>query len=142
MNITSTSKVLIGWTLVFIAALLLTGLYYPQSLLMAFAGSGTAYIIIRAVIMVLLIGLLVTHPPRSLLFRTMLGVWAVALSVLVGQLLLSYQIHILDAVVFIEVAIIFAIEALEMSKVGKPVARKIPVRKISVRRRITVATAS
>lgn len=142
MNTTSTSKMLIGWTLVFVSVLLIGGLYYPQSLLMAFAGTGTAYLVVRVAVMLLLIGLLVTNPPRSHLFRTMLGVWAVALSVLAAQLLLTYQLHLLDAIVFIEVAIIFGVEALEMSKAGKPVTRKIPVRKISVRRRITVATAA
>lgn len=140
----NTSKMLISWTLVLVGVLLIGGLYFENSLLMAFAGSGAAYTALRVVIIALLIGLLITNPPRTHLFRTMLGVWAIALATVAGQLLLTYQLHLLDAILFIEVAIIFGIEALEMgvSKSGKPVTRKIPVRKISVRRRITVATAS
>ena len=140
----NTSKMLIGWTLVLVGALMLGGLFLQDSLFMAFAGTGLAYTLLRGMIAALLIGLLLTEPPRTHLFRTMLAVWSVALAVTTGQLLLTYQIHLLDAVLFLEVAIIFAVEALEAStnKAGKPVARKIPVRKISVSRRITVATAS
>ena len=140
----NTSKTLIGLTLVFVTTLLVSGLMYPESLLMAFAGVGVTFTVLRAVMIALLVGLLLTNPPRSHTFRTMLGVWAVALAVTAGQLLMNYQIHMLDAILFIEVAIIFGAEALEMNpaKANKPVTRKIPVRKISVRRRITVATAS
>ena len=140
----NTSKTLIGLTLVFVTTLLVGGLMYPESLLMAFAGVGVTFTVLRIVMIALLVGLLLTNPPRSHMFRTMLGVWAVALAVTAGQLLMNYQIHMLDAILFIEVAIIFGAEALEMNpaKANKPVTRKIPVRKISVRRRITVATAS
>ena len=140
----NTSKTLIGLTLVFVVTLLISGLMYPDSLLMAFAGVGVTFTVLRAVMIALLVGILLTNPPRSHLFRTMIGVWAVALAVTAGQLLMNYQIHMLDAVLFIEVAIILGAEALELNpaKVNKPVTRKIPVRKISVRRRITVATAS
>lgn len=140
----NTSKTLIGLTLVFVTTLLVGGLMYPESLLMAFAGVGVTFTVLRIVMIALLVGLLLTNPPRPHMFRTMLGVWAVALAVTAGQLLMNYQIHMLDAILFIEVAIIFGAEALEMNpaKANKPVTRKIPVRKISVRRRITVATAS
>ena len=140
----TTSKTLIGGTLVFVLILMAGVALYPSSILTAFAGSSAGYMMLRIVVAILLVGLLFTTPPRTKLFRAMLGVWAFALAVTAGQLLLNYQLYLLDAVLFLEVAIIFGIEALETSpiKAGKPVARKIPVRKISVRRRITVATAS
>lgn len=135
MNTTSTSRLLIGLTLVLVGVLLIGGLYYPGTLLMGFAGTTAAYALIRGAIILLLLGLLVTQPPRSRLFRVMLGTWAVALAVLAGQLLLTYQIFLLDAIMFIEIAIIFGVEALEPS--AAPVSQKIKVRKS-----IAVATVS
>lgn len=135
MNTISTSKLLIGLTLVLVSILLIGGLYYPGTLLMGFAGTTAAYAFIRGAIILLLLGLLVTQPPRSRLFRAMLGTWSVALAVLAGQLLLTYQIYLLDAVMFVEIAIIFAVEALETST--EPVTKKVPVRKS-----IAVVTAS
>lgn len=140
MNTRNISKLMIGLTLVLVGILLIGGIYYPGSLMMAFAGTSTAYLVLRIVIMALLIGLLVTNPPRSRLFRTMLAVWAVALAVLAGQLLLSYQIFLLDAIVYIEVAIIFGTEALEAKTAAE--TKKIPVRAIPARERIKVITAS
>lgn len=145
---TNTSKLLIGLTLGLVVVLIIGGLWFPASLMMAFAGSTVVYTALRIVMVVLLVALLFTKPPRSKLFRTMLATWSFALAVLATQLLMTYQLHLLDAIVFLEVAIIFGVEALEMnvSSVAaaskKRVAKKIPVRKIPARRRITVATAS
>lgn len=140
MNTRNTSKLLIGLTLVLVSILFIGGVFYPRSFLMAFAGTSSAYMVLRVVIMGLLIGLLVTNPPRSRLFRTMLATWAIALAVLAGQLLLSYQLFLLDAVLFIEIAIIFGTEALEHSSAAT--TKKIPVRAIPARERIKVVTAA
>ena len=147
MQSTHTSKVLIGLTLAFVAALLVGGVYFPNSFAMAFAGTSSAFMVVRIAIAILLSALLFTKPPRSVYFRAMLGVWAVSLSILASQLLMNYQLNLLDAVMFIEVAIIFGVEALESSlatstKKAKHNVKRIPVRKIPARQRINVMTAS
>lgn len=127
-----TGRILIGSTLLFVLVLILGGIYYPGSLAMNFADTSLVYTYLRVVIAILLVVLLVFPPPRSHAIRTVIGAWSIILGVLSFQLLFSYQMYLLDAIVFIEVAIIFAVEALEtrrtipVSKKHSP-AKKIPV---------------
>lgn len=126
-------KSLIGLLLILVIALLIGGIYYPGSFMMSLAGTDTLYSLIRGAIVVLLIGLLVTNPPRSYVLRAIIGVWSVLLAATSVQLLYSYRVNILDAIVFIEIAIIFAIEALETRRRTIPVSKKhSPARKIHV----------
>jgi peptidoglycan/LPS O-acetylase OafA/YrhL len=75
--------------------------------------SAIEYQAIRVGLIALLFGLLLSAPPRSMRFRMVLSVVSVALLCGSAVILLGYQMKMLDAVVFIELAIIFAIEALE-----------------------------
>lgn len=71
------------------------------------------YQIIRMTLVGLLLALVLTSPPRSLYFRVILGVFAVALFVGPLAMMLTYQISIVDSLLFNLIAIIFAIEAIE-----------------------------
>ncbi len=84
-----------------------------DSLLSVFWSSAIEYQVTRVVLVSLLLGLLFTTPPRSMRFRMALGLVAGALFCGSAAMLLGYQMRILDAVMFIQIAIIFAIEALE-----------------------------
>lgn len=117
------TKLLIGSTLLLIVALLLGGLYYPDSLLMSLINTSDPYFYIRGVIAVLLLSLLVTKPPRSRLLRTVIGAWSIVLGFVSIQSLFNYQLALFDALVFLEVAVIFAVEALE-TRVTIPVNKK------------------
>ena len=107
------SKTLIAITFLLVATLLVGGVYFASSPLMWFAATGNEYHVIRGVILALLVALFLSRPPRSLFFRALLGMSAaLVLSIpLVG--VLTYQVGLVDAVVFIEVGIILGIEALE-----------------------------
>ena len=106
-------QVLIITTTLLIGAMLFDGLYNPDSPLMWLASTATAYAYLRLGLVVILLGLLAFRPPRSLYGRVFLAVMSFVLGtstfVLVGQ----YSIAFLDAIVFIEVAIILMLEALE-----------------------------
>lgn len=106
-------QVLIITTILLIGAMLFDGVYYPDSPLMWLASTATAYAFIRLGIISILLGLLAFRPPRSLQTRVFLGSAASVLGISTIILLGRYDIAFLDAIVFIEVAIILMIEALE-----------------------------
>lgn len=117
-------RFLIAATFVLVSALLVGGLYYPDSYAMILADTTMTFTILRSVVCVLLIGLLVTNPPRSIVLRNIIGASSVFLLILTSYLLLNFQMHLLDAIVFVEVAIIFGIEALESSRTIIPIREK------------------
>lgn len=109
----NTKKLLISAMVVLVVAMLLNGLYYPDSPLMWLAATSNEYAYMRAALIGVLVTLLITDPPRSKAFRVFLGVFASTLFVSTALLINAYTIGILDAVIFVELAIIFMIEALE-----------------------------
>lgn len=128
------NRFLIAATLLLVAAMSLGAVVYSDTFLSQLVDTSAAYQVIRLGVVVLLIGLLVTYAPRSAVFRLTLGVWALALATTALQLLFTYQMNFLDAVVFTELAIIFGIEALE--------TRSIPIKKPHIpARRIPVTTS-
>ena len=110
------SKSLIVATFLLVAVLLVGGVYFPTNPLMWFAGTSDVYQVIRGVILALMVALFLSRPPRSIIFRVLLGVSAAALLAVPIFGVITYQIGAVDAVVFTEVAIILAIEALEYAK--------------------------
>lgn len=82
----------------------------------AFLAGGVAANVLRLGILALLVMLLVTNPPRSLRIR-LLSIAASAMMVgLCMFQLLSYNAFVVDAIIYIELAIVFAIEALEIKE--------------------------
>lgn len=106
-------KLLIIATMVLVCAMLFDGLYQKDAPLMWLASTTVNYAYMRAALVAVLLVLLVSSPPRSVNFRIFLAGFATAL--FASTLLLSYwyAIALLDAIVFLEVAIICMIEALE-----------------------------
>lgn len=60
-----------------------------------------------------LVFLLITDPPRSLLFRSLLGVSACIIFGIATYSFFTYQLGFIDSVLYVEVAIILGLEALE-----------------------------
>lgn len=93
--------------------MLFSGLYQPDAPLMWLASTSSNYAYMRVALIAVLLTLLVTNPPRSGYSRVFLGAFSAALGLSTIILSSWYAIDLLDAVVFVEVAIIFMIEALE-----------------------------
>ena len=106
-------KLLTIITTFLVGAMLFNGLYQPEVPLMWLASTTVNYAYMRAALVVVLIMLLVTRPPRSPYFRTFLMAFSSALFLSTVLLLNWYAIGIMDAVIFIEVSIILMIEGLE-----------------------------
>jgi hypothetical protein len=113
-------KILITLTILLIGALLLCGMYLPNAPLMWVASTALNYAYIRIGLLLVLLGLLFTNPPRALYFRAALGLVALILGVTTVYMLFTYQMYVVDVVVFLEVAIICGLEALESAS-ARPV---------------------
>jgi len=119
-------RLLIAGTIAFLAAIMVSTAVGQDSLLQAFTSSDAASQVIRLALIGLLASLLFVKPPRSIQFRTALSIASAALTFGVTIMLSQYQVAPLDALLFIEAAIIFALEAME-SPVSLKVGKKIPV---------------
>jgi hypothetical protein len=106
-------KLLIITTMLIVLAMLFDGMFYKDAPLMWLASTSLNYAYMRIALLAVLLTLLVTSPPRSQYFRIFLAGFASALCLSTLWLSYWYAINLLDAVIFIEVAIIFMIEALE-----------------------------
>lgn len=127
----TSGKTLVISTLLFVLLLLAGSAYFPHTFLMSLADTSVTYMFLRVAIVGLLISILVTKPPRSLMLRGMIGGWSFLLAVQAIDALFSYELRLLDGLVFLEVAIILAIEALETRQI--PVTKKhTPTRRIPV----------
>lgn len=114
-----TTKQLIISLIIIIVASGLVSLFHLDPFMDAFIGGGFVYNMFRASAVALLVILLVSNPPRSLHMRALLGVGSMSLIGLMMYQFSIYQLHLLDAFIFIELAIIFAIEALETYEVRR-----------------------
>lgn len=109
----NTGKSLIAMTLLYVTLLLGACFMFPHSFLTSVADPSLGYAVLRGVIIALLISLLVTKPPRSRKLRAVIGAGSVLFGMMAIQSIFNYDMRLLDSVVFMEVAIILGIEALE-----------------------------
>jgi hypothetical protein len=97
-----------------IALALLAGSFFiPSSFVMVLASTSVVANVARIVVVLLMIGLIVTNPPRSRGFRTTLAAASVGFLYYALAHALSGTIQIADSVLYLVAAISFAIEALE-----------------------------
>ena len=80
----------------------------------AFLAGGVLTNALRVGILVLLVTLLFTNPPRSYRLRMLSGVTSLIMLSMSMMQLMAFNTYIVDAVIYLELAIIFAIEALEL----------------------------
>lgn len=98
--------------------------WFPDNAAMWLASTSVLMNIARAAVVMLMIGLLVTNPPRRLAFRALLGVAALGFLTAAMSRIYSGSIQLVDALIFLEVAISFGLAALE----GQPLARPVGAR--------------
>jgi hypothetical protein len=107
-------RTLYGATLV-IALLLIAGSQFiPNSMFMWFASTSLWMDLVRGLIGLLMLGLLITSPPRKLVFRWALGLMGVLASGVAVGLFLDNSIHALDILLCIQAAVAFGVAALEL----------------------------
>lgn len=120
---------IITLTLLLVAALFVSGVYYPESQLMWFAASTTEFAYLRGAVFVVLLGLLFTSPPRGFHFRALLMGLAILLGTVTISQTLMFEMNLLDTLVFSEVMILLAVESLELAPAAHP-AKKIVVKTV------------
>lgn len=108
-------RLIITGTIALVAAMLIGPHINNDALFSELWSSQLAYDAIRVALIATLLMLVFSKPPRSTHFRALLSVMAVVLLASAPAMLLHYQMKLLDAVVFVQIAIIFAIEAAETS---------------------------
>lgn len=106
-------KLLIAALIFLLGAMFIDGLYHKDAPLMWLASTSVEYAYIRVALIAALLTLLFSSPPRSAAFRTFLMAFAGVIGLSTVLMSIFYAVPLLDAVVFIEVAIILMIEALE-----------------------------
>lgn len=134
-------NLIVGATALLVLLLLIGGVFFPNTLEMRLADTSSAYALIRVTILALLITILVTNPPRSRALRAVLGAWAVLLAALASSVVVSYSVELFDAIVFLQVAVILGIEALEITPAPAAKPRRIPVRHAPSPRKIKITMA-
>lgn len=124
------TKHLIALMSIFMAAwLLANGLLLPDGFVMSFASAGIVHSVLRAVVIIGLVAVLVSRPPRSARVRLFLAALSAMLFAGSCAAVLNYQIGILDVLLYSQVAIILAIEAIEIQTAPVRFARKpVPAR--------------
>ena len=120
-------RVIIAGTIVLLIAIIVTTALGQDGLLQAFISGDPVSQGVRVVLIGLLGALLLSSPPRSIEFRSALGVASAFLTFGVAIMLSQYYMAALDALLFVEVAIIFALEAIESPVLAKGTGKKIPV---------------
>lgn len=109
-------RLLIAGTIILTTALLLGGIYYPDDPFMWLASTSTNFEVIRAGLIALLAVLFFADPPRAIFFRVILAACASVLVIGTLWMLSTYTMYLIDAIMFVEIAIIFGVEALESSE--------------------------
>lgn len=111
-----TSKFLIFVTMAFVSTVGIASLYYQDSPAMWFADGSLFFTILRGAIIALLFGLLVSNPPRTILFRSVLLAGTFVLGAVAAYQLASYSMYFLDIAMCVQVGVVLAIEALEFRR--------------------------
>lgn len=109
----SSKQVITAGSILMALWLLGSSIMQPDGFVMSFAAGGAVHGVLRGLIVGALLAVLLSRPPRSMPFRIVLG--AVSSVVLAGACvsMMDYQIGILDAILYLQVSIILAIEAIE-----------------------------
>ena len=113
-------RLIIAGTIALLIAITVGSAISQDSILHAFISSDPVSQGVRIVLIGLLTGLLFTQSPRNLDFRTALLVASACLTFGVTVLLSQFYMAAGDALVFIEVAIVLALEAIEAPVTFKP----------------------
>ena len=101
--------------------LVLGGIFTPEASYMWLASTESYFIILRLVVIVMLTALLVTSPPRSRNFRAIIGGVAMIMVGTIWAQLSMHSLMLLDALTFLQAAVILGIASIEPSDSTKTV---------------------
>lgn len=122
--------------------LLVFGIADPNNPIMWLASTSLAFTWIRAIMIVILFGLLITEPPRNVYFRMVTGVIAVSLGAWALGTTYDNNMQLLDTLSLLQFSICTGLIALETDyeKVISP-AKKSAAKKHPAARKAKLATA-
>ncbi|MES2630680.1 MAG: hypothetical protein V4611_01865 [Patescibacteria group bacterium] len=106
-------RIIIAGTIALLVAVIVTATIGQDGLLQVFISNDAVSQAVRVVLIGLLATLLLSSQPRSIEFRSALSVASAILSVGVAITLSQNYMAALDALIYIEIAIIFALESIE-----------------------------
>lgn len=108
------AKYIILTLIALVASALVVSMSGIDPMLSAFLAGGVLTNALRIGILVLLVTLLLTSPPRSFRLRMLSGAACGVMIIMSFVQLTAFNTYIIDAIIYLELAIIFAIEALEL----------------------------
>lgn len=121
----TTKNILIAATMAALGGLVLGGTINNNDHLYGLVSTGWAFEWIRFGLFATLGALLVWSPPRSMQFRIFLAAASGLLAATAMGLTFNYAMNVIDLAIFLEVAAIFGLEALELqgAKQSQPKVR-------------------
>jgi hypothetical protein len=115
-------KTLTALLIVMTGFLVIGSWLFPDSSMLWLADTSAGMNAIRILLIALLSGLLFTNPPRKIHFRYVLGGSAALLGLLTLGQTYNNTMQVLDALVYIQAAVLFALAALEQDPLAIPEA--------------------
>ncbi len=95
--------------------LMIGSVFFPNGAGMWLASSSLSMNITRIILVLLFFGLMTTAPPRTRVFRMVLGVTSLGLVAWAINWALSGTMNLIDSVVFLEAAAVFGLAATELT---------------------------
>jgi hypothetical protein len=100
--------------------LIIGSVLFPDKTVMWLASTGLAMDVARAVLIAIMLGLLLSKPPRDPRFRALLGSVALVFGGWSVTHIFGGDSNILDAAFFLEAAVVFGVAALEVKPATRP----------------------
>jgi hypothetical protein len=123
------SKLVLLLSFLGIGILLIVGLIDPNNSVVWLASTAPAFSLVRIAMMAVLLALLVTNPPRSIILRIVIGLFSIGLISWALRSTYDYHMKLLDTFSLLEVGLSAGISVLEQGletakQAIKPAAKK------------------
>ena len=110
------NKTLFSGSLVCVITLMFGSVLFPHNLLMELAGTSVTVNFFRGVVAVILLAVLFTSPPRRWALRAGMGIFAITLMVIGVMTSFGNSMHLLDAILYLQLSCALGMEALEFNE--------------------------
>jgi hypothetical protein len=95
------------------AALVIGSIFFSDNFVMTFASTSVGINVARGILIALMLGLMLSEPPRSAAFRALLSMASVCFVLWAFNYAMRGSVAIADSILFIHAAVSFGIAALE-----------------------------
>lgn len=109
-------RLLFVGSLLCVLALIVGSFLFPQNLIMALASTSSVANIVRGALAIVLVVVLCTEPPRHVTLRLGMGLLGGGLLILGLVTSFGDSMHLLDAVLYLQLGCALGIEALEFNE--------------------------